>query len=62
MNTKLWELKEMVDGLVEKLGEGSSLNCDLMLKTMNLGYESGDVDVLIDGLRLSEWVEEKVGE
>ena len=57
MKTKLWELKEMVDGLVEKHGDSASLNCDLTLKTLNLGYENGDVDVLIDGLRLPELVE-----
>ena len=39
MNTKLWELKEQVEEMIERHGDGASLDCEMSLKDprANLG-------------------------
>jgi len=59
MNTKLWELKEMVDEMIEKHGDSTSLEVDISLAHP---YEDDfRVRVILEGMGLNEFVLEAAG-
>lgn len=47
MNTKLWELKEMVEQMIEKHGENASLNTQVELKDPNGGACSYKIRLVV---------------